>query len=169
MVGALYGKGEQGDFGGKGRSEQAYQLITRYLFVHIFQNGLLLLLHGTVLPAGLGKGHGGNQGGRGIEVLGAGLEFSGQGSKAGFFQSDVLDHFSAAHIRRHGLHPLALAVENARSGGRIEFVAGKEIEVTIQLLHIHFLVNHALRAVHQYRNAPFMTNPNNFLHRVYKA
>ena len=48
-------------------------------------------------------------------------------------------------------------------------MAGEHIEVAVQILYVHGLVNNPLGAVNQYGNALFVANLNDFLHGIYKA
>ena len=48
---------------------------------------------------------------------------------------------------RHLFQQLAAAVQHAGSGSRIQLVAGKDIEVAAQLLHVRPGMDNALRAI----------------------
>ena len=105
----------------------------------------------------------------GIEILGARLELAGDRREGRAGEPDRLDHLSPAHVRRHRLKPLLLSIQHAGAGRAVHLVPGERVEVAVQLLDVNFRVDAPLRAVHKHRNAVMMRNPNDFLHRVYKA
>ena len=63
------------------------------------------------------------------------------------------DHLAAALVGRHAGQPLGLAVEHADAGGAVELVAGEDVEVRVQRLHVHRAVHHGLAAVEQHPGA----------------
>ncbi len=65
----------------------------------------------------------------------------------------VVDHLAAAHEGRHGLEPLALAVEHADAGRPVELVAGEDVEIAVDVLHVDRHMHGALAAVDQHRDA----------------
>jgi len=74
-------------------------------------------------------------------------------------------HLAAAHVRRQLLQPLALAVEHADAGRAIGLVAGEDVEVGVQIPHVHRQVHRRLRAVHQHRNAVVVSDADDVAHR----
>ena len=68
----------------------------------------------------------------------------------------VADHLAAALVRRHGGQPLRLAVEHADAGRPVELVAGEDVEVDVEVLHVDRQVHGGLAAVDQHRDAALM-------------
>ena len=84
-----------------------------------------------------------------IEILGSRLEFGRQRGIGRARKTHGPDHLSAAHIGDHLFQQGFFSIQDAGTRRRIHFVAGKSVEITVQILHIHSPVHHALRAIDQ--------------------
>ena len=133
------------------------------------RDGPFALRHFQILLELPGKPQRLLEGGNSIEVLGTRLELAGNRRIGCPGEPDRLDHLSPAHVRRHRVQPFFLSIQHAGAGRAVHLVPGKSIEVTIQLLDVNLRMDTPLRTVHQHRNVVMMRNPDDFLHRVYKA
>src|SRR5258708_7473726 len=68
----------------------------------------------------------------------AGLKFVRQLVVDRLLEGHRTDHVAAALVRRHRIQQSGFAIQNADASGTINLVTGKNVEVTIQSLHIHF-------------------------------
>ena len=124
------------------------------------QGGAVLLLQ----PAG-----GGAQADHAGDIGRARLEFVGQLIPGALFKAHCLDHLAAGLERRHCIEQLAAAEQHAHAGGAEHLVAGKRVEITADLLHVHRVVAHRLGAVHQGPGAGFAGRLDQFRHRGHRA
>ncbi len=93
------------------------------------------------------QAHGLDDGGR------AGLEAMRRVGVGDLVQGDRADHLAPALIGWQGSQAFGLAVEDADAGGAVELVTGKDVEIDVQRLDVHLLVDNGLAAVQQHRNA----------------
>ena len=56
----------------------------------------------------------------------------------------LADHLAAALIGRHLREPLALAVEHADAGRPVDLVAGEDVEIGVEIAHVHVEMDRAL-------------------------
>ena len=87
------------------------------------------------------------------DVAGAGLELLRRLLVDALLEGDVLDHVAAALPRRHRLELARLAVERADAGRPEHLVAGEDVEVAVERLHVDRHVRDGLRAVDQHARA----------------
>src|SRR6476661_10551963 len=66
------------------------------------------------------------------------------------------DHLAAAIVGPHRHQVLVLGIEHADASRAVQFVAGKDVEIAVDIPDVDAQVNSALAAVHQYRDAPVM-------------
>ena len=83
----------------------------------------------------------------------AGFELAGRGHVGGLLPGDGADHVAAAVPGGHGLQVGQLAVEHADARGARQLVAAEDVEVGVEVLHVHLQVRHRLGAVHQHGDA----------------
>ena len=79
------------------------------------------------------------------------------------------DHLAAAVERRHGREMLVPAVEHPDAARPIELVAGEDIEIATNILHVDVEVDRGLCPIEQDRNAAGMGATHNLLHRHHGA
>src|SRR5256885_1733981 len=68
------------------------------------------------------------------------------------FERDRADHVAASLVRRHGFKQPGFAVEHADARGAEHLVAGKRVEVAIEVPDIDFEMRRRLSAVDEHRN-----------------
>ena len=92
------------------------------------------------------------QGNRAADVRGARLELVRE-ARVGrsFFEADHVDHLPATAPRAHGLEQCAFAVQHANPRRSVRLVTRKNVEVTVQCLHVHVHVRNGLAPVDQHR------------------
>ena len=91
---------------------------------HRFQAELLEVVDGGAQADGAG------------DVRRAGLELVRQRVVGRLLERDRADHVAAALVRRHRLQERGLAVQDADAGRPVKLVAGEDVEVAVQLLHV---------------------------------
>ena len=74
----------------------------------------------------------------------------------GLLEGDILNHVAAALPGRHRVQDLGLSINNANSCRREDLVAGKNVEVAIDGLHIDAHVRDRLCAIDKYACAVTM-------------
>src|SRR6266700_6207340 len=75
----------------------------------------------------------------------------------------LADHLAAAIEWRHGREVLVLAVKRADAGRSVQFMAGDDIEIAVDVADIDVHVDGRLRAVDKHRDSPRMRNPDHLL------
>ena len=96
----------------------------------------LLVFEDVVAPELLDEVDRGAEPDRARNVRGAGLEAVRRILKLALLEGDVEDHLAAALPGRHRRQQLVAAVEHADAGRPVGLVAGKDIEIAIEGLHI---------------------------------
>src|SRR5580693_7265636 len=81
------------------------------------------------------------------------------------FLRDFLDHLAATLVRRQLLKKFALTVKHTDSGRRIDFVPGENVEVGIEVAHVHVKVHGALRTIDEHANPSPMRDFDDLLDR----
>ena len=84
------------------------------------------------------------------DVAGAGFEPLRRCLEDASLERNVLDHIAATLPRRRRLEQLGLAVEHADAGRAEHLVAGEDVEVGIERLHIDPHVRDGLGAVEEH-------------------
>ena len=106
----------------------------------------------------------------GADVVGrAGFELEGQLVERGALEGDVLNHLAAALVGGQAVEPVFLAVEHADARGTVDLVAGEDVEVGVERLHVDGHVGDALGTVHQHGDAVGMGGGYHFAHGVHRA
>ena len=100
------------------------------------------------------------------KILRAGLELHWKRCESGVFKCHCPHHLTSGQERRHRFKELFLSVENSGSCGGINLMAGKGVEITVHLLHVHSAMDNSLRPVNENRNAAAVTKSYYFLDRV---
>ena len=106
---------------------------------------------------------------RGGDVRRAGLELPGDVVELGPAQLDLADHVAAGHERRHRVEQLAAAPQDAGAGRAQHLVAGEDVEVGAQLLHVDRQVRHRLGAVDEDERAGGVGHLDHLADRVDRA
>ena len=89
------------------------------------------------------------------DVAGAGFEAARRRLIDGLLERDVRDHVAAALPGRHVLEHLRLAEQRADAGRAEDLVAGEDVEVAVERLHVDAHVRDGLRAIDQHASAPW--------------
>jgi hypothetical protein len=79
--------------------------------------------------------------------------------------SHLADHLAAAVERPHRHQMLVLAVEHADAGRAVQLVAGEDVEIAVDVLHVDVEMHRGLAAVDQHRNAARMRELHHLLDR----
>ena len=82
-----------------------------------------------------------------------GFKLVGQALVSRMFKCDARNHFSTALVRRHFFQQGFAAVQDADAGRPIHFMAGENIEIAIQVLHVDGKMWRTLRPIHQHQGA----------------
>lgn len=81
----------------------------------------------------------------------------------------MLNHLTAALIRRQPVEPFFLAIENADAGRPVHLMSAEHEEIIVEVLHVNLEVRGALSAVYHNRNVMAVGNAYYLLHRVDRA
>ena len=100
---------------------------------------------------------------------GAGLELLRRLLVDALLEGHVLDHAAAALPGRHGLELGELAVERADAGRREHLVAGEDVEIGVERLHVDRHMRHGLGAVDQHARAVAMRHLDHLARRSDRA
>ena len=97
------------------------------------------------------------------------LKLKRQTLEDGFLESHAFNHLATTLIRWHAVEPFLLTIEYANTRWSIHLMAAESKEVAIQILYIDFEMWRTLCAVNQYRYAVFMSDADDFFHRVHRS
>ena len=100
------------------------------------------------------------------DVLGAGLKLGGNYVVEGLLESNGANHLAAALVGRHSVQQVGAAIEGADAGGAVELMAGEDVEVAADALHIYRYVGDGLGAVQQDGDAAGVGQLHDLLRRV---
>ena len=100
---------------------------------------------------------------RPFHVLGARLKFRRQFRVGGFLLMDVFDHVAAHEEWFHVIQKFFFAIEHADAAHGAHFVSRESKEITIQVLHVHFLVWRRLGAIQNDDSAVRVSTLNQWL------
>ena len=84
---------------------------------------------------------------------GAGFETGRRIGIGDALAADFADHLAAAIEGAHGFQMRLLGIQHADAGGAIQLVAGDDVEIDVQRLHVNNLMHRALAAIGQHRHA----------------
>jgi len=99
-------------------------------------------------------------------IGGAGFQPGGQRSVGRFGESHRLDHVTATSVRGQIFQQGSFAVDDTDTGGAIDLVARKDVEVAVQSLHIDRNMSHGLGTIYDDRDILAVSDADDFLNGV---